>query len=82
MADGATPTTASDADGDGDEFATIDVEDLSILSEMVSLGTAYIQEQDEAADHANIPVMQDALKNITSLIPYEMGEDERGEASD
>jgi phage head maturation protease len=60
----------------------MDTEDLSTLAQMIMCGTQYIEEQDEPGDQANIPVMQDVLATLTSLMPYEVAEDEGAEPED
>ena len=57
----------------------MDVEDLSILAQMLLLGTEYIEEQDEPGDAANIPVMQGILQQLHGLESYELTEDEEME---
>jgi HK97 family phage prohead protease len=60
----------------------MDTEDLSTLAQMIQLGTAYIEEQDEPGDEANVPVMEDVLKTLAGLMPYEVAEDEGDEPED
>jgi HK97 family phage prohead protease len=52
----------------------MDTEDLSTLAQMIVLGQAYIEEQDEPADAANVPVMEDVLKTLQGLTSYEVTE--------
>jgi HK97 family phage prohead protease len=59
-----------------------DNEDLSILAQMIVLGTTYIEEQDEPGDEANIPVMQGVLTTLYELQSFEVTEDEGTEAED
>jgi hypothetical protein len=60
----------------------MDSEDLSTLAQMIQLGTVYINEQDEPADQANVPVMEDVLRTLAGLVPYEVDEDEGSEPED
>jgi len=60
----------------------MDTEDISTLAQMLQLGACYIGEQDEPADQANVPVMQSVIKQIASLVPYEVQEDEGDEPED
>ena len=62
--------------------ARMDVEDLSTLAQMILLGTSYIEDQDEPADEANIPVMRDILETLQSLTSVEIAEDEGTELED
>jgi hypothetical protein len=57
----------------------MDVEDLSTLGQMLELGAAYIAEQDEPEDQVNVAPMQEAMKIIGGLVPYELAEPEAGE---
>jgi len=59
-----------------------DNEDLSTLAQMIELGTVYIDEQDDPGDEVNVPVMQGVVKTLTSLLPYEVSEDEAPEDED
>ena len=59
-----------------------DTEDLSTLAQMIQLASCYIDEQDEPGDEQNIPVMQNVLKQLTGLMPYELQEDEGDEPED
>ena len=52
----------------------MDAEDLGILAGMIGMGTEYISEQDEPGDAENIPVMEEALTLIASLVPVEVAE--------
>lgn len=54
----------------------MDVEDLSILAQMVLLATNYIEEQDEPDDAANIPIMEGILETLYELESVEINEDE------
>src|SRR6516165_6897141 len=60
----------------------MDTEDLSTLSQMIVLGQAYIEEQDEPDDAANIPVMEGVLKTLQGLTSYEVSEPEDEEDED
>jgi len=60
----------------------MDTEDLSTLAQMIELGTAYIDEQDEPEDAPNIPVMQGVLSELASLIPREVSEADELEDED
>lgn len=53
-----------------------DTEDLDTLAQMVCLASAYIEEQDEPGDEANIPRMEAVLATLVELQNYEVGEDE------
>ena len=54
----------------------MDSEDLNTIAEMIQLGTDYISEQDESDDAANIPRMQAIVRDLSTLIPVEVSEDE------
>jgi hypothetical protein len=58
------------------EHERMDPEDLGTLGEMLSLGSQYIQEQDEPEDQKNISPMQQALGLIAGLVPVEVAEAE------
>jgi HK97 family phage prohead protease len=60
----------------------MDTEDLSTLAQMIELGAVYIDEQDETEDRATVPVMEGVLKELASLVPYEVNEDEAVEDED
>jgi len=60
----------------------MDVEDLSTLAQMIELGAAYIDEQDEPEDQVNVPVMRSALELLASLVPYEISEADELEDED
>jgi HK97 family phage prohead protease len=62
--------------------ARMDAEDLSTVAQMLELGTAYIDDQDEPGDQKNIPVMEQALALISSLVPVEVAETEPDEPED
>jgi phage head maturation protease len=64
------------------EVTRMDTEDLSTLAQMIDLATMYIAEQDEPADQANVPVMEDVLRALASLVPVEVAEDEGAEPDD
>lgn len=71
---GSTAGLRSLTDRYGEE--RMDVEDLSILAQMLELGTAYVAEQDEADDAPNIPKMEAVLASIADLVPVEVAENE------
>jgi hypothetical protein len=60
----------------------MDTEDLGTLGQMMALGSEYIAEQDEGADQANVPKMQEALGIIGGLVPYELQESEPAEPAE
>jgi len=57
----------------------MDTEDLGILAQMIVLAQAYIEEQDDPGDEANIPKMQDVIATLQALTNYEAQEDEPAE---
>jgi HK97 family phage prohead protease len=57
----------------------MDTEDLSLLAQMIVLGQAYIEEQDDPGDAANIPAMEDVLKTLQALTAYEVTEPDEAE---
>jgi HK97 family phage prohead protease len=76
VAASAMPLSLARAQLDRLRSRRMDSEDLGALAEMIGLGTEYIAEQDEPGDEANIPVMEDAIKLIASLVQVEIDEDE------
>jgi HK97 family phage prohead protease len=60
----------------------MDVEDLDTLAQMIQLGAAYIDDQDEPEDAKNIPVMEGILAELANLVPVEVQEDEGMEPED
>lgn len=54
----------------------MDSEDMSLIAQMIDLGTEYIDEQDEPDDEANIPVMEGVLQTLTDLMAVEAAETE------
>ncbi len=54
----------------------MDPEDLDTLGAMLQLGAQYINEQDEPEDQKNVPIMEQALAAIASLVPVEVAEPE------
>ncbi len=57
----------------------MDTEDIGTLAKMMSLGAAYIEEQDEPDEAQNIPVMEGVLSALGGLVPFELQENEPGE---
>jgi HK97 family phage prohead protease len=62
--------------------ARMDVEDIGTLAQMIQLGAAYIDEQDEPGDQPNIPVMEEILGRLAGLLGGETVEDEPPEDED
>jgi Caudovirus prohead serine protease len=60
----------------------MDVEDLDTLAQMIQLGSAYIEDQDETDDQANIPAMENVLSQLAALVPVEAQEVEPLEPDD
>lgn len=57
----------------------LDAEDLDCLAQMMALATAYIAEQDEPGDEANVPRMTQIIEILHELEAYEISEDEPAE---
>ncbi len=60
----------------------MDTEDLATLAEMIQLGASYIEDQDEPEDQKNVPVMENALAILASLVPVEVADTEPLEPDD
>jgi hypothetical protein len=54
----------------------VDTEDLSCLAQMIQLASAYIDEQDESEDKANVPKMASVLATLVELSQVELDEQE------
>jgi hypothetical protein len=54
----------------------MDTEDLGLLAQMIVLAQAYIDEQDDPGDEANIPKMEAVIGELQALTTYEVSETE------
>jgi HK97 family phage prohead protease len=62
--------------------ARMDTEDMSLIAQMIDLGTSYIEEQDEPDDQPNVPVMEGVLQTLSDLMGVEASEIEPDEPED